>query len=204
MPEKLVAQADVAVRAFDQARHIAHREAVEVGILHYADLGVEGGEGIGRDFGPGARDGSEQGGFAGIGITDQADFGHDAQFQEEVAFVARLARLREPRGLARGGGKVAVAQAAASALAQDETLAVFRQVGDQLSVSRGAGGGAVAGNGRGQNALFPLTPSLSLGEREKPSPLDGGAGAFVVSGWARFLGAELQGPTSTPACRTGL
>ena len=53
--------------------------------------------------------------------------------------LARLARLRETRGLARGGGKVAVAQAAASALAQDEALAVLRKVGDQLALGLRAG-----------------------------------------------------------------
>ena len=81
VPEKLVAQADVAVRAFNQARHIAHRKPMEIRVFHDADLGVERGEGVGRDFGPGARDSRQQGRFAGIRVSHQADFRHDAQLE---------------------------------------------------------------------------------------------------------------------------
>ena len=50
--EKSVAEADIAVRAFDQARHVANREAVKIRVFHDADLRVQCGEGIRRDFGP--------------------------------------------------------------------------------------------------------------------------------------------------------
>src|ERR1035437_6920005 len=110
------------MRSLDQARHIAHRKPMEIGIFYNADLGMKGGEGIGGDFGAGARDGGQQSRFPGVGIPYQARLGHDAQLKKEIALASRLARLRETRSLARRGGKVAVSQAAASGFAQDEAL----------------------------------------------------------------------------------
>ena len=78
-------------------------------------------------------------GFARVRITDEADFGHDAQFQKKIALVARLARLRETRRLARGGGEVAIAQSAASAFAQNKLLSVFGEVGDQFAFGSNGG-----------------------------------------------------------------
>ena len=77
--------------------------------------------------------GGEQRGLAGVWVTDQADFGHDAQFEEVIAFASGLARLCETRRLADGRGEVAVAQAAASAFAKNELLAVLRQIGDEFA-----------------------------------------------------------------------
>ena len=135
-----MAEADVLVRAFDQTRHVANREPVEVGIFHNADLRVQRGERIRRDLRPRLGNGREQRGLARVRITDQPDLGHDAQFEKIIAFPARFARLRETRRLARRGGKIAVAQTAAPALAQHELLPVFGEVGDQFALSRFAGG----------------------------------------------------------------
>ena len=135
-----MAEADVLVRAFDQSRHVANREPVKVGVFHDADLRMQRGERIRRDFRARLGNGREQRGLAGVRITDQADLGHDAQFEEKIAFPARLARLRETRRLARGGGEIAIAQTAAPAFAQNKLLAVFGEVGDQFAFCRFAGG----------------------------------------------------------------
>ena len=131
--QKFVAEADVVVRAFDQARHVADREPFPVGIFDDADLRMQRGERIRRDFRARAGNGREQSGLARVRITDQADFRDDAQFQKKIAFVARLARLRETRRLARGGGEIAIAQSAASAFAQNKLLPVLREVGDEFA-----------------------------------------------------------------------
>ena len=205
MAQKRVAEADVAVRAFDQARHVAHGEAMEVRIFHDADLRVQRGEGIRRDLGPGAGNGGQQGGFAGVGITDQADLGHDAQLEQEVAFVARLARLGEARGLARGGGEVAVAQAAASAFAQDEALAVLGQVGDQLAFGLRAGGNRSASPSARERSISTARPLAGMRNKGRWLELARQRGSrrhgltLVV-----VLGAALPGPVATPACRRGL
>ena len=70
------------------------------GVFHDADLRVQRGERIRRDFRARLGNGREQRGFAGVRITDQADLGDDAQFEQKIAFLARLARLRETRRLA--------------------------------------------------------------------------------------------------------
>ena len=128
------------MRAFDQTRHVADREPVPVVIFDNADLRVQRGERIRRDFRPRLGNGREQRGFARIRITDQPDFGHDAQFEKKIALLARLARLRETRCLARGRRKIPVAQSAAPALAKHELLSVFREIGDQLALFRIASG----------------------------------------------------------------
>src|SRR6478736_1076876 len=104
MAEKFVTEPDVFVRAFNQSRHVANGEAFEVGILNDARLRMQRGERVRRHLWSRAGDGREQGGLAGVRITDQADFGHDAEFKKKFALGARLARLRETRRLmARSG-----------------------------------------------------------------------------------------------------
>ncbi len=133
MAQKFVAEADVFVRAFDQARHVADREPFPVGVFDDADLRMQRGERIRRDFRARAGNGREQRGLARVRITDEADFRDDAEFQQKIAFVARLARLRESRRLARGGGEIAIAQSAAPAFAQNKLLPVLRKVGDEFA-----------------------------------------------------------------------
>ncbi len=136
MPQKRVAEANVAMRAFDQTGHVTDREPVPVGIFHDADLRMQRGEGIRCDLRARLGNGREQRGFARVGVADEPDLGHDAQLQQVIAFLARLTRLREPRCLARGGGKVPVAQSAAPAFAQHELLAVFGEIGNQFPLGR--------------------------------------------------------------------
>ncbi len=109
---------------------------MKIRVLHDADLRVERGEGIGRNFRPGVRNGREQSGFAGVWISDQADIRHDAQFEEKIAFFARLAGLREARRLPGSGGKIAVAQVRRGRPCTGQTLSVLGQIGDQFAFRR--------------------------------------------------------------------
>src|SRR5258708_5974974 len=92
------------------------------------------GEGIRCNFRASPRDSREQRGFAGVRITYQPDFGNDAQFEQEIAFIARLAWLSETRGLSGGGGKVAISEAPAAAFTQHKTLPILREVGNQVAM----------------------------------------------------------------------
>lgn len=132
--QKFVAEADVRVRAFDESGHVANGEPVPVGVFHDADLRMQRGERIRGDFGSRFGYGGEQRGFAGVRIADEADFGHDAQFQQKITFVAGFARLREARCLACGGREIPIAQPATPAFAQNELLAVLRKIGDKFAL----------------------------------------------------------------------
>ncbi len=145
MAEEGVSEADVAVGAFDEAGNVADDDASEVGEFDDPDLGGEGGEGVGGDFGAGLGDGGEEGGFSGVGVADEADIGNEAEFEEEGALLAGFAGLGKAGGLADGVGEVAVSESAAAAFAEDESLAVFGQVGDQLTIVLVAMGVAVIG-----------------------------------------------------------
>jgi len=135
-----VAQSAVFARALDQARHVANREPLPVGVFDDSDLRMQRGERIRRDFRARAGNGREQRGLASVRIADEADFSDDAQLKQKIAFVAWFARLRESRRLARSGGEIAIAQSAASAFAQDKLLSVRGEVGDQFALLQIAGG----------------------------------------------------------------
>src|SRR5215204_7375156 len=99
---------------------------------------MQSGERVGSDFGPGVRNGGQQGRFTGVGIADQADFSDDLQFEQEFTFLARFTRLGEAGGLTGSGGEVTIAQATAAAFAEDKTLAVLSEIDDQFAFgSRG-------------------------------------------------------------------
>ena len=53
------------------------------------------------------------------------------------ACLTRLARLGKARRLACGSGKISIAQTTATALAQNKSVPVLREVGDQFTLGRG-------------------------------------------------------------------
>ena len=134
MAQEGVAEADVFVRALDEARHVAHGEPMPIRIFHNADLRCQRGEWIRGNLRSSFGNGREQRRFAGVRIADQAHVRDDAQFQQKFAFFAGFARLREARRLSRGGGKVAVAQSTAAAFSKDKLLAVVGQISNQLAL----------------------------------------------------------------------
>src|SRR4030095_6331513 len=98
-----------------------------------ADRRMQSRKGVRSDFWPGVRNGREQSRLPCIGIADQADVGHDTEFQHKLSLLARLTRLGETRGLSGGGGKVAVAQASSPAFAKDKFLTIPSEVGDYFA-----------------------------------------------------------------------
>ena len=81
--------------------------------LHHAQIGLERGERIVGDLGPRRGDARDQGGFAGVGKSDQPHVGQQLQFQPQALLLARLAGFVLGGRLVRGGGEARVALAAA-------------------------------------------------------------------------------------------
>ncbi len=128
--------------ALDETRHVTDGEPMPVGILDNADLRMEGGERVRRDFRPGLGNGGEQSGFAGVRVAHQADVRNEPKFEQKIAFLARFARLRKTRRLSSGGGEITIAQTATAAFAEDDLLSVRRQVGNQPAFLARVRGGA--------------------------------------------------------------
>ena len=92
--EELGAKAGAEMGAFNEAGHIGDDEGLLIGLLadgDHAEVGFEGGEGIVGDFGPGGGDAGDEGGFACVGIADQAYVGQELEFEAIKAFLAGAA-----------------------------------------------------------------------------------------------------------------
>ena len=157
--EEGMTEPDVAVGAFDEAGYVADGDPGVVRVFDNADMGIEGGEGVGGDAGTRGRDCGQQRGFAGIGVADEADLGQEPQFEPEMTFFARFTGLGESGCLPRGGGEIAIAQAASAAAAEQELLAVLGEIGDEFS----AQSIGKMGRRRGRGDWFLLTAGVSQG-----------------------------------------
>ena len=76
--EELDAEAVAEVRAFDEAGKVGYGEGEfvgEVADLDDAEVGLEGGEGVVGDLGPGGGEARDEGGFADVGVADEAGVG---------------------------------------------------------------------------------------------------------------------------------
>ena len=93
VPEKIVAEPDVSMRAFDQSRNIRDRRAPIAVEFHHADHRMQRREWIRRDLRVRRGNLSEQSRFPGIRITDQSRVGDRAQLEHEMS-LSRLPRLR--------------------------------------------------------------------------------------------------------------
>src|SRR5438067_2367032 len=85
--KKIVTEADVAMRSFDQTGNVGTRRAAIAVEINHSDYRMEGCEWIGRDLWMRRRDFSEQGRLAGIWITHQRGVGHRSKLEEEVTLL---------------------------------------------------------------------------------------------------------------------
>ena len=118
--------------ALDQAGHVGD------GVGHVArhddaEIRHERGERVVGDLRPCPRDRGHERGFPRRREADEADVRDDLQLQLDEAFLALLAEQREAWGLARGRREGRVAEAAATALGDDELVAWMGQVGEHLA-----------------------------------------------------------------------
>src|SRR5262245_24244299 len=110
-------QANVPMRSLDQSRYVTNRQAKEIRVFDDANLRVKSGKGVGRNFWPGMRDRSKQGGLACVRITNQPNLRDQLQFEDEVSFLPRFTRLSKPWRLACGRREITVSQATTTSLA---------------------------------------------------------------------------------------
>ena len=74
----------------------------------------------------------EQSGFSGVGVADEADVGHEFEFEAVVALFAGSSGGAFGRSLINGRFKVRVAESAASATGNDQLLAAFENLADEF------------------------------------------------------------------------
>ena len=99
--EELDAEAVAEVSAFDEAGKVGDGEGEfvgEVADLDDAEVGLEGGEGVVGDLGPGGGEARDQGGLADVGIADQAGVGEQAEFEAVGCALRRRGRVRARAG----------------------------------------------------------------------------------------------------------
>ncbi|OQA37974.1 MAG: hypothetical protein BWY52_03316 [Chloroflexi bacterium ADurb.Bin325] len=125
-----MAQARAVVRALDEAGDVGpdHIAAVE---QHHAKLGFERREGIVGHLGPRRADPAQQSGLARVRRADDAHVGQQLELQVQPALLARLAVLRDARGLVDGRAERSVAAAAAAGPRDQRLLARLGQIRQQ-------------------------------------------------------------------------
>ena len=135
--EELDAEAGAEVGAFDEAGKVGDGEGLlgvgEVADLDDAEVGLEGGEGVVGDLGFGGGEARDEGGFADVGVADEAGVGQQTQLEAVVALFAGAAELVLARGLVGAGGEVLVAASSASAAGDDDGLVGTGEVVDELA-----------------------------------------------------------------------
>ena len=117
-----VAQAVTVVGTLDQSGDVSHHKAIEFPHADDAEIGLQGGEGVVSDLGPGCGNLGDQGRLAGVGKPDQAHIGQQLQAQGQGQGLALGAVLGIPRRPVGGRLEVHVAPAAVSSARNDELL----------------------------------------------------------------------------------
>ena len=103
--EEAVTEARAFVGAFDEAGDVREDELLGVGEADDAELGVQGGEGVVRDFGAGcAGDDGEERAFAGVGEADEACVRDEFEAEPDPALLAGPAGGPRFAGGAVGAG----------------------------------------------------------------------------------------------------
>ena len=132
--EKLVAEADSLVRAFDQARHVDHHERVLVGDAHDSELRLERRERIVGDLGARRRNDRKQRRFAGVGYADDAAIGEKSKLEPQRKPFAGLAAFGKTRRLPNARCEVLIAEPAAAAFCRQDACAGLAQIGRENRV----------------------------------------------------------------------
>ena len=134
--EELDAEAVSEVCAFDETGEVCDGEGLLVGPLSDGDdseVWFEGGEGVVGDFGFGGGEARDEGGFAYVGVSDEASVGEEAEFEAEVTFFSGAAEFVLAGGLVGAGGEVLVATAAAATTGDDDGVVGAGEVVDEFA-----------------------------------------------------------------------
>ena len=137
MAQELVTQAGAFGGAFDQAGNVGDHEAAFVIDAHHAQVGMQRGEGVIRNFRLGRDTARMKVDLPALGMpsrpTSASTFSSSRQFQL-FALLARRALARRAVG---AGFEVQVAEAALAALGDQGLLAVDSEVGNDFAGCRG-------------------------------------------------------------------
>jgi hypothetical protein len=160
--EEFVAEPDILVGSFDEAGDIRDDDAAVFREFDYADHGVQRGEGVGGDLGSGSAQSGEERAFAGVGKPDEACVGDLPEFEIEMTSFAG-SPFGELVGDAVGGGfEVVIALSSATAAAQHEFLAEFREVGALINeVLDGLAKNGEEGNDKVEKAVAAKVKKLT-------------------------------------------
>jgi len=130
--EEVVAEAVAFAGALNEARDIGDNKA-GVTDADDAEHGLEGREGIVRDFRFCRGDHGEQCGLAGVREADETYVCDEFEFYGNVQFFTGHAGSGELRCLADGVTEVDIALTAAAALGNDLLLSFFREIGNDFA-----------------------------------------------------------------------
>ncbi len=133
MAQELMAKACAFGSAFDQARYVRDHETAVFVHAHHAEIRVQRGKGVVRDFRPCRGDGADIGRFAGIRHAEQADVGQNLELELQTATLARRAWRTLARRAVGARLEMNVAQASLPAFCQHCGLAVGGQVGERFT-----------------------------------------------------------------------
>ena len=112
-----MAEAQAAVRAFDEPGHVGDDEAAVVAQADDAEIRRQRGERVVGDLRPRRRDARDQRRLAGVGEANEPDVGEQLQLEPQILVFAGLARLDFARRAVGRRREARVAHAAAAARA---------------------------------------------------------------------------------------
>ena len=132
MAEETQAYALAFVGALDDPRNVGDDEGEVVTVADYAEVGLEGREGVAGDLGLRAGHRREQRGLPGVGKPYKAHVGKEFELEDEPAFLAFLAGLCVARRLVGRAFEIVIAKASSATSAEDELLAGIEDLGHDL------------------------------------------------------------------------
>src|SRR5262249_27988406 len=133
MAEKAGADARTFARSRDQPGEIGQHKLLLMP-AHDAELRLQCRKRVVGDLGPGMRDRSEKGRFAGVGQPHETNVGNQFKAQPYPGLMTRPAGIGAPRRAIGRALVMGVAKAAIAAPQENAALAGPRQVGEHLAV----------------------------------------------------------------------
>ncbi len=130
--QKFIAETRAQVRAFDQTGNIRENQ---VAVVNHRDAEIrdQRSERVIRDLGARGSHRRQQGGFAGIRQTDDADIREQFQFERDPTLRPWFAFLGPARRLIRGTRERGIAAPAAPAAREDHARVRVHQIADQFA-----------------------------------------------------------------------
>ncbi len=146
VPKELVPQARTFGCSFDEPRDVGdHEAAIDPGTNH-SEMRMQGGKRVVGNLGAGSRDGANEGGFSGIGKSQQSNIGKHFQLEPEGPMLAGLTGSRSSGRAVGARFEIDIAEAPLASPREQCDLLVRGQVGDRFSGFRvrdhGTGGHA--------------------------------------------------------------